>query len=160
MINTDQKGGCQGLLQGTVSTNSCWDWNSMLTPRVSPSVYLIIVIIIIIVVVVIIIRFFSVYTPFACTRARNVGTNKPPVMYCRDFWQGRKLSLNIIYTVIRFSLLQDYFPGLLSFKREACQGYTGLLILLRLQLLQPPNIFNFLFCTRLLSFESIIDLYL
>lgn len=55
MINKDQKGGCLVLLQGTVLKNTCCDWNSMLTQRVSPSVY---VIIIGIIVVVIVISFF------------------------------------------------------------------------------------------------------
>jgi hypothetical protein len=37
--NKDQKGGCHDLLQGTVSTNCCWDWNLTLTLSVFQSVY-------------------------------------------------------------------------------------------------------------------------
>jgi hypothetical protein len=60
MINKDQKGGCLDLLQGTVLKNTCWDWNSMLTPRVNPSVYVIIISIIVIVIV--ISFFFGMYS--------------------------------------------------------------------------------------------------
>jgi len=62
MINKDQKGGCPDLLQSTVLKNTCRDWNSILTLRVSPSVY--IIIISIIVVVIVISFFFGIYSVF------------------------------------------------------------------------------------------------